>query len=436
MRIDTLTLRNFSCFEQRQIHLADRFNLLIGDNASGKTSILDGLAVGLGAWFMGLQEATTTRHIHKDEVRFRSFLQGDTYTREKQFPVVVTCHGTVNGQSGVWSRELHSLEGRTTRQNAAWIEQIAKTLDEQVRAGEPVILPVLSYYGTGRLWVQKRQKSIESLPPGSRFLGYLDCLDPASDEKRLLAWFKTREIQAIQTGKPIAVLEAVRQAIRACIEDTTHVWFNVAQDELLLRFADREVPFDYLSDGYRNMLAMAADIAVRCATLNPALNEEAIRETPGVVLIDEIDLHLHPKWQRHVVRDLLAAFPRIQFVATTHSPFIIQSLERTEGIRLLNLDNPEATDFVDKSVEDIAENVQGIAIPQRSQRFLDMMRAAERYYSTLRKSQTKSGEELEQLKRELDKLMLPFSDDPAYQAFLRMQRAASGIDGEDGHAPD
>ena len=93
----------------------------------------------------------------------------------------------------------------------------------------------------------------------------------------------------------------------------------------------RLTPFYHLSDGYRNTLAMAADIAVRAATLNPALSSLAMEETPGVVLIDEIDLHLHPKWQRQIVEDLRGAFPKIQFVATTHSPFIIQSLRAIEG---------------------------------------------------------------------------------------------------------
>jgi predicted ATP-binding protein involved in virulence len=110
---------------------------------------------------------------------------------------------------------------------------------------------------------------------------------------------------------------------------------------------------------------MAADIAIRCATLNPQLGENAARETPGVVLIDEVDLHLHPRWQRRVVDDLLRSFPKIQFFGTTHSPFIIQSLRPIEGVLLLNLDNPQAGDFTNKSVEDITEEVQGVELPVR-----------------------------------------------------------------------
>src|SRR5262249_26815093 len=114
---------------------------------------------------------------------------------------------------------------------------------------------------------------------------------------------------------------------------------------------------------------------------------------------------------------------------TTHSPFIIQSLRPIEGVLLLNLDNPQAGDFTNKSVEDITEEVQGVELPQRSKRFKDMMEAAEEYFAVLGKAADSPPEERERMKARLDELSMPYSDDPAYQAFLNMQRAASGIDG-------
>jgi len=142
-----------------------------------------------------------------------------------------------------------------------------------------------------------------------------------------------------------------------------------------------------------------------------------------------VDLHLHPRWQRRVVDDLLRSFPKVQFFGTTHSPFIIQSLRPIQGVSLLNLDNPQAEDFTNKSVEDITEEVQGVQLPQRSKRFKDMMQAAEEYFAILGKAADVPPQEKEQLKTRLDQLSMPYSDDPAYQAFLTMQRAASGIDG-------
>lgn len=90
-----------------------------------------------------------------------------------------------------------------------------------------------------------------------------------------------------------------------------------------------------LSDGYRNMVAMVADIALRAATLNPQFGAEAARATSGLVLIDEIELHLHPKWQREVIPSLRRAFPKMQFIATTHSPQVVASVQRDQ-VRLFD----------------------------------------------------------------------------------------------------
>ena len=264
------------------------------------------------------------------------------------------------------------------------IRTVASGLSKAVIQGEPVILPVISYYGTGRLWVQLSQtkvRRIHTLKPDTRFAGYLDCLNPASDVKRLLRWFKTQEMSALQRGTRSTTLESARQVILSCVPEASHIEFDVARDDLMIRFADKSLPFSYLSDGYRNMVAMATDIAVRCATLNPHLKENSSQETPGVVLIDEVDLHLHPRWQRRVIDDLLRTFPKIQFVGTTHSPLIIQSLPASAGVKLLNLDNAHAEDFANKSVEDKSEEIQGVELPQRSKRFEDMMKATHKLVS-------------------------------------------------------
>ena len=176
---------------------------------------------------------------------------------------------------------------------------------------------MVSYYGTGRLWLQIRQREVNTPGPQSRFLGYLDCLNPALDQKRLLEWFKTGNLVAAARFAEPHAGSVPRSHPRRCVPDSRRVYFDVLQDQLVLEFAEQSLRLSDLSDGYRNMLAMTADIAIRCATLNPALEAETVLATPGVVLIDEIDLHLHPKWQRRVVEDMLRTFPRIQFVATT-----------------------------------------------------------------------------------------------------------------------
>ena len=186
-----------------------------------------------------------------------------------------------------------------------------------------------------------------------------------------------------------------------------------AEDDIVIEFSDASrFPFFLLSDGQRSMAATAADIAMRCAQLNPHLNGQALTETPGVVLIDEIDLHLHPRWQRRVVEDLCRTFPRVQFIATTHSPFIIQSIHRNAVIDLDREEN-EFVPYEERSIEDISEELMGVNQPQRSQRFLKMVEAAEQYYRAIENGGAESdATQMNILQAKLDHLEEPFADNP------------------------
>lgn len=95
------------------------------------------------------------------------------------------------------------------------------------------------------------------------------------------------------------------------------------------------LPLSYLSDGSKSIIAMVADIAYRMAVLNPHLLDKVTSETDGVVLIDEIDLHLHPSWQRKIIHALHKTFPKVQFILTTHSPTILTNVPK-ENIRILD----------------------------------------------------------------------------------------------------
>ncbi|MCU0757390.1 MAG: AAA family ATPase [Xanthomonadales bacterium] len=92
--------------------------------------------------------------------------------------------------------------------------------------------------------------------------------------------------------------------------------------------------FEHLSDGQRAVIGLVADIARRMCLLNPQLGTEVTRQTPGVVLIDELDIHLHPRWQRILTRGLKAAFPAVQFIAASHSPQVLGELHPEEILLL------------------------------------------------------------------------------------------------------
>jgi predicted ATP-binding protein involved in virulence len=421
MKLSKLRLENFRRFEHYDLELRPWFNLLIGDNGKGKTSLLEGLCVGLSNFLLPLPvpSASKDRHLNANDARRVFYKQQANLTAEPQYPVTVRCEGSLNDEKGSWECQLPA-SGTVDRTQTKWLDLRANELQQRIQNGTTDVLPVLAYYGTERLWRTVRGKSVNTIGPSSRFAGYEDCLNSASNEQRLLEWFKSKELAALQQRTTLPILEGCRVVIIECVPDCSHVYFDVAQDQLVLTINGGDVPFSYLSDGYRNMLAMVADICVRCCTLNPHLGIKAPRETPGVVLIDEIDLHLHPKWQRRVVGDLIRVLPGIQFVATSHSPFVIQSLPQDENVQLVNLDGTETHDVHEMSVEDVAEYVQGVELPSRSRRFVEMMQTAEDYFKVLKKPSDVTDEQKSQLRANLDQAIRPFRD-PGYSALLKMQ---------------
>ncbi len=429
MKINQLALQNFRCFEEYELKLGNRFTLLIGDNGSGKTAILDALAIAAGAFLLGVPDilASDKLHISRDDVRYEELTMGQTAIKETAVfaNVVVWAKGIVNQKEIEWARHK---DIKTNSQYAKELTNLVKKLTDE-KTSQNTLFPVIVGYSTGRLWnqLQAREKKIKR--PSSRFEGYQDCLKPASDQKRFFSWFKTQELAALQKNERRHVLEAVREAIISMIPDAKHVWWDMDWDELrietVIKDKTQTVPFHLLSDGYRNMIGMTADIAYRMATLNPQLEIDVIKQTEGIVLIDEIDLHLHPNWQGVVVERLLNTFPKVQFVASSHSPFIIQSLYHRKDCLLWDLEKNQALEITSKSIEDIAEDQQGVEIPQQSRRFIAMENAAENYYRVLKQIPPASDDEKQQLKQRLDELLLPFSDDPAFQAFLKMERLAA-----------
>ncbi len=403
MRIERVELTNFRSFTSRTFEFSPAFNVLIGDNGTGKTALLDALAIGAGALFLGLEGASPPG-IHRDDVRRVAHGLGEVATLETLYPAKVSCSGVVGDTPLTWTRSLDGPKKHTTHGGASELAQLVSSWNTQVRHGAEITLPLVAYYGTGRLWLQRRTKrstvsdSARVLKPGSRFRGYQGCLDPSSDHKGLASWIKTMELIQLQQGQKLETLDAVKQSIRKCLRGWDEVLYDVRLGTLVARNQDTQLPFEMLSDGVRNMLGMVGDIAYRTATLNPHLRDQAPSKTPGVVLIDELDLHLHPRWQREVVDDLRGVFPAMQFIVTTHSPFIIQSLRQHE---LINLDDRERETLPSRSIEDIAEEVMGVELPQRSHRHQEMMAAARAYYEALEEAKGAQGEQLEALKQKM-----------------------------------
>jgi predicted ATP-binding protein involved in virulence len=142
------------------------------------------------------------------------------------------------------------------------------------------------------------------------------------------AWFRRRTFAELQRRRPDRALRGVSATVASMVEGMRRLYYDVALEELFAEWEGGKVqPLSTLSSGYQSMLALAADLAFRACALNPQLFEWAPTLAQGVVLIDEVDLYLHPRWQRRVLGSLRRTFPHLQFVCTTHSPQVLAAAD-------------------------------------------------------------------------------------------------------------
>ncbi len=346
MRIDRLEIENFKKFARQNFDLHPQFTLLVGDNGAGKTSVLDALAVALGIWHKAAPTASGWRNILKEEVRLDPVNAGDRVLWKLMLPAKITAKGHIGQKAGLsWTRMIRKGGTRTTNAEA---HEAEKAITELVNAAEAhsASLPVLAYYGAGRAWLptNKRPGGRPSASKPQQFDAYHNCLDTRIRDQELNEWFLFETAAANGHGAIRPGYRAVKQAILNCIPDADGLRYDSDLKEIVLSIAGNEQPYYNLSAGQRMMLALVADIAIKAVTLNSYLlgSEQVGADdplqllylSPGVVLIDELDVHLHPKWQRRVATDLKNTFRNIQFVCTSHSPQVIGEVS-TDEVRSL-----------------------------------------------------------------------------------------------------
>jgi predicted ATPase len=325
MIVTRLKLANVRAVEAAEFTFKPGFNLIVGVNGVGKTTALESLAVSLAA---------VSRQINKLKGPLHGFAPSDiragteTLTVESELKIAEELYTYVHHQPRETAVAPMGKDGLPREQTVATPAK-ATFVGERppVADGKKVLRPLAVLFSTRRALPSERAAT-KSAAKGGHAAAFAEAF--STRELRLgefAAWMKAQAALAKETPKSARVLAAFEKAVRRFLPGYSNLRVN--DDDAPLLLIDRRgiaLPVRQLSDGERGSLALVLDLTRRLAQANPQLDDPAANGT-GVVLIDEIDLHLHPKWQREIVRSLPDAFPKLQFIATTHSPQVIGEVE-------------------------------------------------------------------------------------------------------------
>jgi predicted ATP-binding protein involved in virulence len=351
MRIKSLQLTNFRCFENLELEFADRLTVILGINGSGKTAILDALNFPVERFIMNLHtKRTFTSYIDAKDVK------NGTNSCSLEFKVVLDDKVMIDE----YNKSLIRLEDIL---NKFAIEAL---LD----------MPLLRYQPFNQYLKEFKKKTITNLPVfvysrsdmrGNKLtfkyndvikqlLAYDDYVKPRLHDFHFFSnWFESLTNYENATrldGNPayrnpqLQLIRHVLTFFMAQIHQShfkdlrikksaqNETLFSLISSKLIITKNDIDLDLIQLSAGEKAMLLLVIDIAMRLAIANPS-RENAL-EGEGIILIDEIELHLHPQWQRQIIPALMATFPNCQFILTTHSPQVVSQVKRDNIVILEN----------------------------------------------------------------------------------------------------
>ena len=327
MKLRSVEIENFRAVKYLKLSLDESLTVFHGDNAHGKTSVLSAIAVGLGEIPTLLPEVSGISFRNTDRRRSAKYVR----------VVLETTEGVRWDVRRGGTRK--SVGGRSIRDE---VRSIIKA-DEERR---DVDLPIVALYDTDRAVFdvpQRRSGFNRDLP---RYTALEGALSARANFRYFFEWFKAKEDEELRyqkrnPGYESRELRAVRTAIMSMIPDASRPRIEFRPLRFVVSLKPNSGPsedltLDQLSGGYRIILALAADLARRMAQGNPDRDDPLSCE--AIVLIDEIELHLHPGWQQRVLSELRRTFPNTQFVVSTHSPQVLTSVPPRQIVELCRAD--------------------------------------------------------------------------------------------------
>lgn len=322
MKITQLNVAGLRAFEQAPFDFDPTFTLLVGVNGVGKTTVLEALRIGLSR----ILPQFTASKSRPDAFTVDDMRVGDA-------ALTVDLNFTVDGTEHQWLQHKPRVQAIPDKEGVVR-EQTFDTPDlETLRPdfGRNASLlksamsqPIALYFATRRSIVSDEQVK-RGKASGGQATAFADALAPRPLRLAYLAdWMLAQELLARELPRAADHLNAFRAAAQRFLPDCQDLRPVKDGERPRLLITKRSISLDVrqLSDGERSMLALVLDLAQRLSQANPGL-VDPVREGSAVVLIDELDMHMHPLWQRQASSLLTDTFPNCQFIATTHSPQII-----------------------------------------------------------------------------------------------------------------
>ncbi|RKZ53981.1 MAG: hypothetical protein DRR16_12765 [Candidatus Parabeggiatoa sp. nov. 3] len=364
MKISRITIENFRAIKKLDLPLDPQLTVLVGNNAAGKTTILDAIAVGLGAILTRLPSVSGIK-FRQSDIREELATELKDDQEPSQAPYTRVTLESVEGV--IWDMTKKRDQSERTRQAISsdksekklgqlhqFLENIINDVQDGKKTdlfldGKKTDLPVIAYYGTDRA-VLSDSLQRDFNKKFNRFKALEHALVATQRFKTMIEWFAFQEdIERREQSERhdfeyrLPVLESVRQAICKMMPDCSNPRTLIDPLRLIVTFKNQGghqemLSLTQLSDGYRTTLALVMDLARRMAQANPHFHENAIQQSEAIVLIDEVDLHLHSIWQQQVLVDLIETFPKAQFIVTTHSAQVLTTI-KPEHIVLLTREN-------------------------------------------------------------------------------------------------
>ena len=339
MKVDNIALKNYKGFEDCIVQFHPRMNVFIGSNGSGKTSLMTALLKVLSKIVL-----TQTHQYSSEKMILKN---EDINYKENYASITATISDFINYPSSfktfINTGAAQDLKSPSEIENQ--FKQVIKFLQDETISS--VTIPIFKFYSANRGTVAYKEVFHGSVYRISQLETWSNIYQDDISYSKFLHWYfdnETDELRFQRDNNNFQIesprLRDVRTALRIAFLELGYGSYNILSKQIKIKGSSKLLPSVFLknldtgieesldnkSDGEKAIITLIADIAYNLSIAKDYLIDDDFLKSPGIVMIDEIETHLHPKWQREILPILSRIFPNIQFFVATHSPQIVASV--------------------------------------------------------------------------------------------------------------